>query len=65
MKYFALWSDGTGKRCWAGPFPSNTNAKYYLEDRDIDVSGGWLIAVPLGMTPGEKREALPLLEGTS
>lgn len=59
--FYALWVNRNGQRLWSGPFPYNTSASRSLE-MVTDKSGGSVIAMPLPvMTPGEKREALPLL----
>ena len=59
-KFFALYLRADGMASWTGPWPSIDDAQAAVPDNASSV----MIATPLrAMTPGEKREAMPILEG--
>jgi hypothetical protein len=60
QRCYALWMNRNGQRLWAGPFPDNVAARTHLQGL-LDTSGGSMITTGIPMTPGEVREAAPLL----
>jgi hypothetical protein len=56
--FLALWVSGNGAQTWAGPFRTNTQAREAVPAH----AQASLIVQPIAMTPGERREALPILD---
>jgi hypothetical protein len=60
-QFFLLWVSADGARRWSGPHEDIDTGRAGVPG-DAQAS---VIVVPLqAMTPGEKREALPILERT-
>lgn len=60
-KFYMLWKNFYGVANWSGPHTEISDAKASVPN-DARAS---MIATPLAaMTPGEKRAALPILDGT-
>lgn len=60
-QFYALWRNRNGQQLWEGPFPGNEAARRKLE-LVTDTSGGSLVTSGVPMTPGERLEALPILD---
>jgi hypothetical protein len=59
-EFFVLWTGPGNEMCWDGPFDEIDHARAAMPDN----ATASVITVPLrAMTPAEKREAMPILEG--
>lgn len=59
-EFFALYLRADGMASWTGPWDTIDAAMAAVPDNASSV----MLATPLrAMTPGEKREAMPILEG--